>query len=92
MQTAALAVTSSASRTSSGVNESGRRNRVSTATPRVWPRAWIGTDIVEWMPYSLTRSARTGSQASHSTRSRVSVDATMVWPASRESAWGEGVG
>ncbi|CAM5663616.1 hypothetical protein SVIOM74S_09891 [Streptomyces violarus] len=50
MQTAAWAVSSSASSTSSAVKGSG-------------------TDIVEWMPYSRTRRNRTGSQASHFSRS-----------------------
>ncbi len=91
-QTAARAVISSASRTSSGVNGSGRRNRVSTATPRVRPRARIGTDIVEWMPYSLTRARRARSRLSQASTSPEGTEATTVRPAVSEAACGDSAG
>ncbi len=92
MQTAARAVTSSASSTSSWVKGSGCRKRVKTATPRVLPRAWSGTDIVEWMPYCSTLRKRTSSQVRHRSTSPEGTAATIAPPVTSDSACGEPAG
>ncbi len=92
MQTAARAVTSSASSTSSCVNASGWLKRVKAATPRVVPRAWSGTERIEWMPNSRICRARVSSTLSHGSSSPEDTEAMMLWPAISESAWGAAAG
>lgn len=52
----------------------------------------MGTDIVVWTPYSLTRSARVLFQLSHWSRRPEATVPTMVRPATSESACGEVAG
>ncbi len=92
MQTAARAVTSSASSTSSAVKPAGCAKRVKTATPSAMPRARIGTDIVEWMPSRSMSRTRPGSQANHFSMSPDALATTIACPVSRATACGEAAG
>ncbi len=65
MHTAARAASSSAGERSS-VSKGSCSERQNSTTPSNWPRAWSGTEIMEWIPYSMTFRVCSGSWARHS--------------------------